>query len=480
MARLAGALLVLSLALWPQGRARAEEEASDPLKGLSGTAALEIAKDLSADKMKGRRTGFDGGRVADDYVAQAMAEMGLDPKDPGGAYLDAFEFEAAQVKGPIAFALDGKPFVYGKDYVELGHAGAGKADAEVVFVGFGISAPAKGHDDYGSDASLVKGKVVLALRGRPEERAADLVAEGTIGAKIAAARGRGARAFLLAGDETARVHQAEFGWGGPGIPALCLSSAATARLLTAGGITLETPRNGKPLATKAKVTLEMNVERLPQAKGHNALGAIAGRDPDLRGEVVLVGANVDHLGVDAEGRPYAGADDNASGTAVVLHLAKTLIDNGWRPKRTILFVTFGAGESGRAGSRHLAESGLPFDNDGVVGVLIVERVGQGAPEVAVTGGERFPEASPRLVGYVPEAFRKSVTVAPSPDAGGDHVAFADRGVPAFLLTTRGEHANVRTREDVAANLKPECLEAAARVLGAIVVGVGDDPTSGKK
>src|SRR5262245_59814616 len=126
MPRLALPLLLLSVALSVAPRARAEEEASDPLKGLSGAAALEIAKALAADAMKGRRAGFDGGRVADDYVAQAMAEMGLDPKDPGGAYLDAFEFEAAQVKGPIAFSLDGKPFAYGTDYVELGHVGAGK------------------------------------------------------------------------------------------------------------------------------------------------------------------------------------------------------------------------------------------------------------------------------------------------------------------------------------------------------------------
>jgi aminopeptidase YwaD len=485
MRRVASLMSMLALASGSLGRARAEEAAEDPLKGLSGQAALEIAIALSADKMKGRKTGFEGGRLADDYVAQAMAEMGLDPKDPDGAYLDAFEFTATQVKAPIALAMDGKPLAYGTEYLEAAGTAAGKGEGELVFVGYGIVS--KDLDDYGP--ADVRGKVVVALDGTPDAlevggrpKSSTRPANASSSAKAASAHAKGAKALLLVQQEVLR---SEF-VGGPSpaaLPVLCLSSGAAERLLTASGTSLDAERTKRaatpagvlggarlsppgpvpPVPLKAKATFEVNVEVRAKAKGHNALGAIPGRDPDLRGEVVLVGANMDSLGLDAEGRVYNGADDNASGTAVLLHVAKTLIDSGWRPKRTVLFVAFGGGAAGDAGARHLAE-GLPFEHDGVVCALAVERVGQAAGVLLFGGEGQSEETITRLVQY---------TQGP---AYGSHAPFGSKGVPAFLLTTPPVLANVGTVGDDADTLKPDGLGAAARSLGSLVVRLGEDPT----
>ena len=452
----------------------------DPLAALSGTQVLEIAKALSTDAMRGRKTGFEGGKKADDYVAQAMAEMGLDPKDPAGAYLDPFEFQATQVKAPIACSLAGAPLAYGTDFVDLLYSGEGKVEGEVVFVGYGICAPAKGYDEYaGLD---VKGKIVLAIRGAPASRTADFPEERFIGAKCALAKEHGAKAFLLCEGDLPVVGTIQPAWFRPDMPGLSLSRAVTDKILAASKTTLDAERKardaakeaGKAIATGTRVALEVHMDHLPRARGHNALGAIPGRDPDLRGEVVLVGAHMDHLGVDALGRVYNGADDNASGTAVLLHVARTLLEAGWKPKRTILFVAFGGEEQGLVGSKHLAE-GLPFEHDALVCVLNMDMVGQGKPSVRVAGADRFPAMGARLAGYVPEALQKTVALGGGLDPNGDHWPFAEKGVPAFFLSTEGEHPNYHAVGDDVENLVPGCLEAAAKVLGTLVLRLGDEP-----
>lgn len=469
-------LLLPLAALAPAARAD-----DDPLAGLSGAAALAIAKDLSTDAMQGRKSGWPAGRRAEDYVAQAMGEMGLDPKDPAGSYLDPFELVTTQVKGPVQVTLAGTALAYGTDAVDLMYSGGGEAQGDVVFVGYGISVPAKGFDEYaGLD---VKGRIVLAMRGAPASRAADFPEERQIGAKSALARERGAKAFLLADGDKPTVGTIQPRWFRADLPAIALSRAAVDRLLAGAKTSLEAEKKRRdaakealpPLATGRSAQVALAIEHKSEATGHNALGAIRGGDPDLRDELIVVGAHMDHLGVDALGRVYNGADDNASGTAVVLHLARTLTEAGWRPKRTILFVAFGAEEAGLVGSRHLAE-GLPFEHGGIACLINLDMVGQGLPAVALVGSERFPEMGARLKGYLPEALAKQVDWKGALEPSGDHWPFAEKGVPSFFLATQGEHPNYHAVGDDVENLKPECLEAAARVLGALLVRLGEEPT----
>jgi aminopeptidase YwaD len=476
-------LSLLPLTLLGAVHARAEERAGlDPLAGLSGAKALALATELAADKFQGRKTGHASGRRAEDWIANQMGTMGLDPRDASGAYLEAFTFVTTQAKEPIACVLDGKALEYGVEYVDLLYSGAGEVEAPVVFVGYGVSRPDLGWDELaGAD---VKGKIVLALRGAPPAHAAQMAEERAIGWKSAKARSLGARGFLICEGERPVVGTIQERHFRADLPALWVGTAVADRLLAGAGTTLAEQRKARegaappqPLALAARAKVQVTTDVQQRARGANALGAIPGRDPDLRREIVLVGAHVDHLGVDAKGRVYNGADDNASGTAVILHLAETLLEAGWKPKRTVLFVGFGAEEQGLVGSQRLAEDGLPFEHDAIVCVLNVDMVGQGTTAVTLGGSKTFPAFAQRLLGYLPAALGKDVVAEGEVERNGDHWPFAQRGIPAFMLATRGEHPNYHGLDDDIERLKPECLEAAARVLGALVVRLADEPAS---
>ena len=496
MRRLAIASLVLVASLAPD-RVRAGEEAkADPLAGLSGAKALEFAKVLAGDAMKGRRTGTDDGRRVEEWISGEIANFPLTPVDPEGIYYQEFEFPSMFVAKPIGLAVGASAFEYGTDFIDLFDTGAGKVEAEVVYVGYGISAPDRGVDDYaGVD---VKGKIVLALRGAPGGRDAEFPVERFIGAKSSLAADRGAVGFLVCDGGVATKGTIQQRFFRPNLPAVWVSGAAADRIVrlapangagkdaagkdVPGTSILQLKRAAdagepsKSFATGVKATLEVNGKFVAKAVGRNVIGGFLGTDPDLRGETIVIGAHADHLGVDATGRIFNGADDNASGSAALMMLAKTLAENGWRPKRTVVFAWFAAEEQGLAGSKALArgyQDVFPADKH-VVLMLNLDMAGQGKPAVKFGGGVGYPALWKKAVSYVAPA-DLAVPANFAVEENSDHWAFHDRGVPAFFAVTDGDHPNYHQPADDVGNLKPECLEAAARVLGRMLVGFADEP-----
>jgi len=455
---------------------RADDD--DPLTGLSGARALEYAKELAAPGMKGRKTGFEGGRLIEEYLQSKLGELGLDPMDRDGIYLQNFTFGATQVEPPIGLTVGGEATVYGKDFVDLLYTGAGTVEGEVVFVGYGIRAKDRGWDDY--EGVDVKGKVVLAIRGAPAARDAEFAQERQIGWKTALAADLGAAAFLICEGGTAIPGTIQEKFHRRALPALWVTSAVADRILVPRGRALAELKKsrdegdpGRSFACGASAKVEVHGRFDPNAEGRNAMAGFHGRDPDVRGEVIIVGAHMDHLGVDANGRVFHGADDNASGSATLLHLAETLKKNRWRPKRTVVFVWFAGEEQGLVGSKHLVED-LPFPCTAIAAVLNMDMTGQGKPEIAIGGGEGYPALFAKARAFVPEPLRS--TLKPfRVEGNSDHWPFYERGIPAFFALTQGEHPNYHQLGDVAENLKPECLEAAARVVGSMLVGLGEDP-----
>jgi hypothetical protein len=460
-------------------RAEEEEERQDPLAGISGKRMLELATELSSDGMQGRKTGYEGGARAEDWVAGNFVNIGLDPMDPDGDYLDPFYFPVVHVGAPIGLSVDGKAVEYGPGFTHLLYSGKGAPEAEVVYVGYGISAPDRGWDDYaGLD---VKGKIVLAIRGAPEAREGDFPEEKFIGYKSALARDRGAAGFLIAEGKMVVPGTILPKYVRQDLPALWISLEAADRILAKKGLAfadLKKARDagepGASFATGATVKMEVNAHFAPRARGRNAVAGIKGSDPDLRHEVVIVGGHLDHLGVDPKGQVFNGAHDNASGVAVMVHLAETLTKNRWRPKRTVVFCGFAAEEQGLSGSRWLAAR-PSFDHKAIVAMLNVDAVGNGKPEVAVGGGSYHPALWKRLKAAIPEPYRASLTEFRFGD-NSDHWPYSVRGIPAFFAHTTGEHPHYHAVTDDAATLVPECLEAAARVVGAMLVNLGDDET----
>jgi hypothetical protein len=253
--------------------------------------------------------------------------------------------------------------------------------APVVFSGYGITAPEYHYDDYaGIDA---RGKIVLAFDHEPQETNARSVFNGTGHTRHAAsrvklenARRHGAVALLLA-NEPLRKHPGTFEASAPrvigqqslrasaprqaldeeSIPLFQVSDAAAAELLQAAGrtpaeIAQAIDRDLQPasmLLPDTQVELRTAAADLRRKPSINVMGLLEGSDAALRGETVMLTAHYDHLGLQ-RGRVYPGANDNASGTAGVMELARWFAGEKTRPRRSLLFVVFGSEEEGLLGS----------------------------------------------------------------------------------------------------------------------------------
>ena len=468
MNRLFPFLLALFIVAGPSPTLAKEDPIGDALDGLSGTAMLEMVKELADDKMLGRKTGWKGGPMIEEWVAAQFANFGLHPADRAGAYLEPYKFASTNVKAPIACTVAGTKLEYGKDYSHLSYSGSAKVEAPVVFCGYGIDRPDLGYDDYkGVD---VKGKVVIAIRGLPDTADSGLGVERFIGYKSSAAADKGAVGFLLVENEKPLTGTIQAQYYRAKVPGLWLSHAAVDKLLAPTGKKIAALKkaydDGKgagSFETGSTAALEVQSEFKKAALGHNVLARIDGRDPDLKKEIVLIGAHCDHLGVDPTGKVFNGADDNASGTAVLVHLADILSMNKFRPKRTVVFCAFTGEEQGLHGSMALATNS-PFHGN-VVAVLNMDMVGQGDPVVSCAGVGSYPRIGNRLRAAIPDSMKASVHFAPRAGGGSDHWPFYDRGIPAFAISTRGKHPNYHTPLDDAANIQARNLEVTAQVVG---------------
>ncbi|HEU4412766.1 MAG TPA: M28 family metallopeptidase [Polyangiaceae bacterium] len=338
---------------------------------------------LASDALEGRNTGSPGHAKAAAYVAQKLAEAGAEPAGVEG-FLQPIELEARTVveeKSRLALVRGGKaePLAIGEHAVIGARAGEeGRTDAPLVFAGYCLSMPEAGHDDFaGLD---LKGKLVACMQGGPAgasaplrahasslgERWAVLERAGALGMvnlanpkfvdipweRATLARKQPSMVFADPALQEARGARLFVGW----------NPAHTDRLFEGSGHTLaellaladaEKPLPRFPLAVRLQA--EVAFTRSP-VRSQNVAGLLPGADPALRGEVVVMSAHLDHLGV---GEPingdavYNGAMDNASGVAALLETARALAA-GPRPRRSVAFVAVTGEEKGLLGSRHFA------------------------------------------------------------------------------------------------------------------------------
>jgi hypothetical protein len=349
----------------------------------------------------------------------------------------------------LARVDDASAFEPGRDFVPIDGA-TGAAEGELVFAGFGIRAPGEGWDELsGLD---LRGKVALIVEGEPDHArrfdGPEISAAASLWRKLADLEQAGAAGVLVArrGAGLAFRHTwAEF-VGGEHVPrpklglvALELSRDAAERLC--GSPILALAARGERQAKPERLDLGGRRVALAGATEHagvpidNVVGWIAGSDAELAGEVVVVGAHYDHLGVDARGRIAFGADDNASGTAVLIELAQALVLAG--PRRSVALCAFAAEEDGLHGSSALLER-PPVPVERLVAMINMDMLGRGdAREVAVVGVRQNPDLERllrRAQKEVASGVRKIVT------KGGeelfersDHYPFHERGVPALFF-----------------------------------------------
>jgi Zn-dependent M28 family amino/carboxypeptidase len=238
----------------------------------------------------------------------------------------------------------------------------------------------------------------------------------------------------------------------------------TARRLFRGGV--PPPESGAARGrAMGNVSLSIPASVDPARPLANVIGAWRGRDRALRDEWVVLSAHLDHLGT-AGKATYWGADDNASGVAVVNAVAQALAGLGQRPRRSIMFALWNGEECGLLGARHYVDEPLvPLER--TVGVLQLDMVGVGQTRAFLTSARRKP--APMFMLFE-RAARSLQLGLPSDDvtAISDHVPFVRAGVPAMVVTTAGRHPHWHTVGDRPEQVLPEALENCARLVALTV------------
>ena len=340
---------------------------------LDSKQFVDHVKFLASPEMHGRGTGTPELNKAAKYIARHFKTYGLKPV--AGSYIQPFQVTSeAKLGGANKFVWKngaGKAaLVSEQDFVPLNFSSAGRMSGQLVFAGYGITAPEYNYDDYaGLD---VKDKIAVVLRREPQEYDEKSVFAGKnytrhaqFDSKAINAKMHGAKGVIILTDLGAGSALEKFGrTAGPasvGIPFVMLRSDAADKWFTAAGknlgeIVAEIDKDLKPrsFAFPASMDADVNVDVQRKARmTQNVMGYLPGETD----EYVVIGAHYDHLGLGEQfsmapsmaGTTHPGADDNASGTSGVLELARYF---GSRPKqkRGILFLTFAGEELGLLGS----------------------------------------------------------------------------------------------------------------------------------
>lgn len=424
-------------------------------------------KFLSDDLLEGRGPGARGGMLAAKYIAAQFEALGLEPA------ADRSYFQLVQMIGSrpdpsnrlgVKSGAGTSEFRFADEFV----GGTDQEQTEVpisgdiVFVGYGVSAPEANWDDYkGLD---VRGKVLLMMVNDPPATATEpnlfggkaLTYYGRWTYKYEEAARRGAAgAILIHTNESAGYGWSVVrnSWGAErfglipdaNTPGLKLKSWVTEdvarKIAQAGGFNLDqlrqqaASRSFKPVTLNAKVemTLRTQVQRLTSP---NVVGIYRGNDPTLKNEYIVYSAHWDHLGIrpDQSGdNIYNGAVDNATGIAGMLTIAKAYGALGIKPKRSILFIATTAEEQGLLGAEYYARNPLVSLKDTVANINIdsMNVLGQ-TTDITPLGADRS------TLGKFIEEVAKENNLAISPDAHpeqglfyrSDHFPFAKAGVPA--------------------------------------------------
>ena len=469
---------------------------NDALEAAHETGAATILQEdveqhlrwLAGPEARGRDSPSAGLDLACQYVIDRFQAAGIAAPERAPDYRQMFTMEVHRpIESQCKLELEGGvAFELGTDFVPLPLA-SGEAEGEVVFAGFGIQSSKYRYNDLKKTG--VAGKIALIVEGEPEHNkkfdGPELTREAFLFRKLENLEKARAAGVLVVrrpvpgaasgadgeregeGDAEAPTSpQQAFGfrhtaavWNDsdndiPGrstdLPVLEITVAAADQILGASVLELveQIEEKVRPIdaeSTGTRVRMGSGSMRDP-VPVPNVVGIIPGTDAALSSEWVVVGAHLDHVGVDYRGRIGFGADDNASGSAALIEIAEALA--AAPPRRSVLLCAFGAEEDGLLGSAAIAED-PPVPRRDIVAMINLDMIGRGpTTTVAVLGVKENPgyaKILDRARKYSKTGVRK-VEWKKSPQhlfARSDHYSFHQVGIPALFLfeDPKGEQEN---------------------------------------
>lgn len=450
--------------------------------------AVEALTTFLADPaLAGRMVGTPGNRLAGQYVAEQLAVAGLQGAAEGGGWFQPIPVPQIRLPGPGCFLRVpvGPPPRADADFSPVAAGRPGGFAGRAVFAGYGLRNMVTGRDDYaGVDA---RGAVVMVLQGTPAgtgrrsfwSAKGPKLRRGLLEAKLERAAKQGAVGVLIVSPpETAdgrEVLYSVLGEADGPLPAMRITRALADRILTTAGkgntvavlaARIAKTKKSAALATNVHVTGQVE---LAEGQGRNVIGLLPATMPG-KSRVVVIGAHYDHLSFSGSGardsgpgvRP--GADDNASGVAAMILVARALAALEQR-NRTYVFIAFDGEEYGFNGSRHyVRNSALPLERtDVMINIDQVGRLRRGKLTVfGSTADEPFHSALRSAGSPGVEIAVRGVPVT-SKTRWSDQAAFAKAGLATLFFFT-GLHGDYHTMGDTTDKLNVAGVTQVARAV----------------
>lgn len=483
------ALLLLSFLLNAQQNRPQRDPVLTAMHTISSHDLYEYVKIQCDEKYAGRLTGTEEYNECARWLASMFESWGIEPGS-NGTWFQWYDIPYTKVYPDCGVSLhltsgkDGKimkDYKYVSEYMPGSTSGNGTVTAEVVYAGFGITAPELGYDDYaGID---VKGKIILIEPEAPvspnagAEKFTPWFDHSLHQTKLFNAVKHGAVGMLYNYGPIANPNNAyhkDFIY-------VHIGDVATNDIFAGTGknhrdVLASIREKLKPASFKTgkTVTIRMSTEHFPNGRGANVIGILKGTDPELSKEVIIIGGHLDHLGYCYEMIP--GANDNASAVAVMMGVAKAMGENKIRTKRTVMFLAFGSEEQNIQGARAYLKNPL-FSLEKTV-LLNMDGVGIGN-SISASAGRNFPE----LWKYVEEANNKYIHRPLSTSSFSnlgrprlDAAVFLTAGVPSLSFSTSGSRNYYHVPQDNLDIIKPEIMEDLAKLLLVAVVDMANSDT----
>ncbi len=429
---------------------------------FDGESIKEIIALLASAEFEGRKSGSRGAARAAEYLASELKKAGLQPGGPDSSFRQVFKLEFFQVRKAGLFIdnrLSTEAFSIDRHFTPLRQSIKCRLNSPAVYAGHGLRLP--GYDDF--KQLETKDRLILISWDLPPFLAGRVSSEQRL-AGLAELNPAGLLVFARESDpflEKAR----------PDLPFPVLSvgrEIADFLLMAKGKSVNEMEQNIRenqlplPLELNALVSLELDTDYDPHRHTENLFASIPGSDPQIGAEIIMVGAHYDHLGKSPDQGIYYGANDNASGTAVLLEVLKKLA--GRRPgRRTIMAAFWSAEESNLQGTNNFFND--PFIETALIkAYLNLDMVGQGKNTVNLLYDPARENNWRAIAAQLPPDVLSWIRTGDYAGQSSDHLVFSKRGIPSFLFGSPRPPYNYHTVFDRVELINPISLARTALAL----------------
>ena len=487
-------VFLLSLSLPAQNRrAPTDEELFlGALHGIESQTLMGYVEELCLEKYAGRLCGTEEYKLCAEWVISLLKEWGVEPGGDNGTYYQNFPNPYTLVLPGCEVSLDMKVndavikkyYTFDDQFIPGATSGSGEVTAEVIYVGYGITAPELGYDEYaGLD---VRGKIVLMERESPvgpnnPDEFKKWRPYSFHQYKLENAHKHGVRGMLYNYGPIANPNNAyreDFIYAHVGDVVVADVFAGTGRDHREVVKTIAETLKPQSFVTGKTATIKNITQHFPDGIGFNVIGTIPGSDPVLKDEVIIVGGHLDFMGKCPEF--MAGANDNAGAIAVTLGVAEALIKSPYKPKRSVQFMFFGAEEQGVAGSDYYVNHPI-FPLEKTAAMLNMDGVGIG-DRLNAGAGENYP----KLYEFIDRANQKYVhrimRASFNSNLGRqrlDAAHFLWKGVPTVSFGASGvriPYPTYHNTRDVPALITQEIMESLAQILFVAITDMADEET----